>query len=500
MTTDAVTPELDGGLDTELDGELDAGLDDVRLDGAERFDTIVIGAGQAGPGLATTLDDRGERVALVNHGPIGGTCLNDGCRPTKAMRASARVAHVARNARQWGVEVGEVRVDLAAVVARKDEMIDNWRDSSEQRYTDDASLTYLHGWARFVGSVDGGASPVHVVDVLGDGGTRRLAAPRVILNTGARSVPPPIDGLDSIDWLDHHSILDLTDLPEHLVVIGGSYIGLEFGQMFSRFGAAVTIVEQGPRLIGREDADVTDAIEAMLADEGIDVRTGVAIERAAPGDDGVAARFTLQDGSVLEASHVLVAAGRIPNADELGLDTVGVHRDDHGYVTTNDVFATNVVGIYAVGDVNGRGAFTHTSYQDFEILADHLAGGPRTVADRTTTYALFTDPPLGRVGMTESQARQRGVDYSVVTFPMAELTKAVLDGETAGLIRLLVDNESGQFVGAATFGLHGDEIVQTVSMMMHAGVRADAFETWLPIHPTVAEFLPTIVAKLAPPG
>jgi pyruvate/2-oxoglutarate dehydrogenase complex dihydrolipoamide dehydrogenase (E3) component len=486
------------------------------LDGAERFDTIVIGGGQAGPGLATTLDERGERVALVNHGPIGGTCLNDGCRPTKAMRASARVAHLARRARRWGVETGEVTVDLAAVVARKDEMIGTWRDAAEESYTDDPSLTYLHGWARFAGSVtrgdrsddDGdqaghgagagaGDGPLHVVDVTTDDGVRRLAARRVILNTGARSVPPPIDGLDAIPWLDHHSILDLTELPSRLVVIGGSYIGLEFGQMFARFGSEVTIVEQGPRLIGREDVDVTDAIEAMLADEDIDVRTGTGIERITGG--GGAIRVELAGGDVIDASHVLVAAGRIPNSDDLGLDTVGVSRDERGYVTTDDVFATDVAGIYAVGDVNGRGAFTHTSYQDFEILADHLAGGDRTVAGRTATYALFTDPPLGRVGITESQAIERGIDHSVVTFPASELTKAVLDGETHGLIRLVVDDRSGQFLGAAAFALHGDEIVQIVSMMMHAGVRADAFETWLPIHPTVAEFLPTIVGQLQPP-
>jgi pyruvate/2-oxoglutarate dehydrogenase complex dihydrolipoamide dehydrogenase (E3) component len=423
------------------------------------------------------------------------------------MRASARVAHLARRARRWGVETGEVSVDLAAVVARKDEMIGTWRDAAEQSYTENPSLTYLHGWARFAGTVAAADRPgddtgdgdgaLHVVDVTTDAGNRRLSAARVILNTGARSVPPPIDGLDTIAWLDHHSILDLTELPSHLVVIGGSYIGLEFGQMFSRFGSEVTIVEQGPRLIGREDVDITDAIEAMLADEDIDVRTGVAIERVRDVDGAI--QVELAGGDVLDASHVLVAAGRIPNSDDLGLDTVGVSRDEHGYVTTDDVFATDVAGIYAVGDVNGRGAFTHTSYQDFEILADHLAGGDRTVGGRTTTYALFTDPPLGRVGITEAQAVERDVEHSVVTFPAAELTKAVLDGETHGLVRLVVDDRSGQFLGAAAFCLHGDEIVQIVSMMMHAGVRADAFATWLPIHPTVAEFLPTILGQLQQP-
>jgi pyruvate/2-oxoglutarate dehydrogenase complex dihydrolipoamide dehydrogenase (E3) component len=460
------------------------------MDDLDHLDTIIIGAGQAGPGLASTLDGRGERVALVQEGPFGGTCLNDGCRPTKALRASARAAHVARTSVRLGVHVDDVRVDLAAAVARKDDLISGWRNSYTDHFTHHDTIAYLVGRARLVGTGPDGLHRVRVAD-------RTIAAPRVVLNTGARSVPPSIAGLDGIDWYDHHRILDLTTVPDHLVVIGGSYIGLELGQIYARFGAKVTVLEHADRIIGREDPEISRAIGELLADEGITIRTSVTV--TAVDREGTGAAISLDDDERLVASHVLIAAGRVPNSDDLGLETVGVTTDARGYIVTDDHFATDVDGIYALGDVNGRGAFTHTSYQDYEILADHLAGGERSVAHRTTTYALFTDPPLGRVGLTEEQVREAGIDYSVASYPMARLTRAALDGETAGLIKLLVDNSTGEFVGAAALGLHGDEIVQTVSALMHAGVPASIFDTWLPIHPTVAEFFPTIVAQLGPP-
>lgn len=466
----------------------------------ERFDTIVIGAGQAGPGLASTLDARGERVALVQDGPFGGTCLNDGCRPTKAIRASARAAHVARSSADLGVHVDGVRVDLAEVIGRKDRLIDGWRSAATEHYVNHETIRYVTGRARLVGTTADGVHEVQV-DTVDPVDGRTLSAPRVVLNTGARSVPPDIDGLDTVDWLDHHGILDLTTLPEHLAVIGGSYIGLELGQVFSRFGSRVTILEHADRIVGREDPDISEAIRGFLTAEGITITTGTAIETVRSTEDGI--ELALDDGSTVSATHLLVAAGRVPNGDDLGLERVGVERDERGYVRVDDTFATNVPGIYALGDVNGRGAFTHTSYQDSEILADHLAGGSRTVADRTMTYALFTDPPLGRFGLTRTQARREGRSFRVATYPMDQLTRAVLDGETAGLIELLVDDATGQLLGASTLGLHGDEIVQTLSALHHAGVPASIFETWLPIHPTVAEFFPTITARLAepdPPG
>ncbi len=427
---------------------------------------------------------------------FGGTCLNSGCRPTKAIRASARTAHLARHAHRLGVNAGPVSVDLAAVIARKDAMIDNWRDGATAYYEQHEGIDSLRGHAEFAGSSTEG----HIV-VIRDAPAEgvQLVAPRVIINTGARSAPPTIDGIETVPWLDHVGILALTELPTHLAVIGGSYIGLEFGQIFSRFGAQVTVIEHGPRIVAREDPEVSEAIAAFLQAEGLIVRTGAAINRIAPHPDG--ARIVYADGVEDVASHVLVAAGRVPNSDALGLDRVGVATDTRGYITVDDTFATNVAGIYAVGDVNGRGAFTHTSYQDYEILADHLAGGLRTVAGRVPTYALFTDPPLGRVGLTETEARAAGIDISVASYPMSRVTKAVLDGETDGLIKLIIDNSTGLLVGAAMLGLFGDELVQAISLMMHAKVPAAVFDTWLAVHPTVAEFFPTIYrTRSAPPA
>jgi pyruvate/2-oxoglutarate dehydrogenase complex dihydrolipoamide dehydrogenase (E3) component len=301
----------------------------------------------------------------------------------------------------------------------------------------------------------------------------------------------------------------LRELPSHLIVIGGSYIGLELGQIWARFGSRVTILEHGDHLISREDHDVSDAVATMLRDEGLDVRTGAAVasvegdsvgDGAGHGSAGATDRLTvtLDGGERIGGSHLLIAAGRVPNSEDLGLEAVGVKTDDRGYISTDEHFLTSAPGIYAVGDVNGRGAFTHTSYQDHEILADHLAGGGRSVEGRIATYALFTDPPLGRVGLTESQARNAGLNLNVVAYPMESVTRAALDGVTPGLIKMVVDADADRLVGAATFGLHGDEVIQALSLLMHVDAPASALATWLPIHPTVAEFLPTIYGGLEP--
>ena len=452
------------------------------------FDTVVIGGGQAGPSLASALDASGEKVAVFQEGPFGGTCLNDGCRPTKALRASAHAAHVARTSAQLGVHAGEVRVDLREAIDRKDALIGRWRSRSAAFYNDHKTISYVTARARLAGREDG-AFRIAFGDTV-------VTADRVVLNTGARSVPPSIPGLDSVEWLDHHSLLDLRELPTHLIVIGGSYIGLELGQIWARFGSRVTILEHGDHVISREDPDVSDAIADMLRAEGLAVRTGAAVEQVDAAGAGVC--VTVEGGERITGSHLLVAAGRTPNSEDLGLTTLGVATDARGYITTDDHFMTNVPGIYALGDVNGRGAFTHTSYQDHEILADHLAGGPRSVAGRVATYALFTDPPLGRVGLTEAQARAKGFTLKRVTYPMESVTRAALDGQTAGLVRLVVDADADRLVGAAVFGLHGDEVIQTLSLLMHVDAPASALETWLPIHPTVAEFLPTIYGGLEP--
>jgi pyruvate/2-oxoglutarate dehydrogenase complex dihydrolipoamide dehydrogenase (E3) component len=454
----------------------------------ELFDAIVIGAGQAGPGIARHLVDGGGRVAVVEQDKVGGTCLNRGCRPTKAMRASARIAHLARTARAYGVATGDVAVDFSAVVARKDQLIDGWVESSTKSLEDTDGLSLVRGQARFTGSGADG----HVIAV----GDRTLAAPRVFLNVGTRATEPPIPGLGDVAWLDNDRILHLDALPEHLVIVGGSYIALELGQMFRRFGSAVTVLERGRHIAGREDDDIAAEITRLLDDEGVTIHTAVTVERVEATGGGV--RVHTNGAGAIDGSHLLVAVGRTPNTDLLDLGAVGLAADDHGIIATDGTFRTAVAGIWAVGDINGRGAFTHTSYQDYEILVDSLAGGRRSGDGRIPTYAMFTDPPLGRVGMTEGEARQSGRRVLMATFPMSEHTRAQLDGETAGMIKLLVDGDSDRFLGAATLGLAGDEIIQVVSALMHADAPCRVLAEMLPIHPTVAEFLPTILRRLEP--
>jgi pyruvate/2-oxoglutarate dehydrogenase complex dihydrolipoamide dehydrogenase (E3) component len=455
---------------------------------AERFDAIVIGAGQAGPGVATTLVSSGQRVALIEQDKVGGTCLNRGCRPTKALRASARVAHLARTAHRHGVRTGEVTVDFAAVMARKDALIDAWVDGYTQSLSHTEGLTLLHGQGRFVESGAGG----HTVRV----GDRVIVAPHVFLNVGTRATEPPIPGLESVPWLDNDRVLHLTELPDHLVVLGGSYIALETGQLFRRFGSSVTIVERGARVAAREDPEISGEIARFLLAEGVAVRTSATVERVAPTDRGV--RVHVAGADPIDGSHLLVAVGRTPNTDLLDLHNVGLATDARGFIETDGHFRTAVAGIWALGDINGRGAFTHTSYQDFEILIDNLNGGTRTADTRIMTYAMFTDPPLGRVGMSEREARQSGRNVLKATFPMKDLTRAKLDGETDGLITMLVDADSDRLLGAATLGIAGDEIIQIVSALMHADAPCRVLAEMLPIHPTVAEFYPTILARLAP--
>jgi pyruvate/2-oxoglutarate dehydrogenase complex dihydrolipoamide dehydrogenase (E3) component len=453
----------------------------------ERFDVLVIGAGQAGPGVARHFADDGQQVALVEQDKVGGTCLNRGCRPTKALRASARVAHLARTASAHGVTTDDIVVDFAATMARKDRLIDGWVDSSTKSLQDTDGITLVHGEARFTGSADG----EHQVAV----GDRSLAAANVFLNVGTRATEPPIPGLGDVQWLDNDRILHLDTLPEHLVVLGGGYIALELGQMFRRFGSEVTIIERGRQIAGREDEDIAAEITRFLVAEGVTIRATTSVERVSANGDGVR---VYTDSGVIDGSHLLVAVGRTPNTDLLDLAAVGLEADEHGIVTTDGTFRTAVDGIWALGDINGRGAFTHTSYQDFQIVVDNLTGGSRTADGRIPTYAMFTDPPLGRVGMSEREARRSGSRVLMATFPMSEHTRAQLDGETAGLIKLLVDADTDRFLGAATLGLAGDEIIQVVSALMHAGASCRVLAEMLPIHPTVAEFFPTILGKLEP--
>jgi pyruvate/2-oxoglutarate dehydrogenase complex dihydrolipoamide dehydrogenase (E3) component len=452
------------------------------------FDAVVIGAGQAGPGVGRHLAASGRTVALIEADKVGGTCLNRGCRPTKALRASARVAHLARTAGRHGVRTGEVTVDFAAVMARKDTLIDGWVDGLADSLGHTEGMSLLYGEARFTGRSEAGFEVA-----VGD---QTLVAGDVFLNVGTRATKPPVDGIDDVPWLDNDRVLHLTAAPAHLVVLGGSYVGLELGQLFARLGSAVTILERGERVASREDPDISAALARFMAVEGVTVCTSTSATRVEPQGDGV--RVHLTEGGPIDASHLLVAAGRTPNTDTLDLDAVGLATDDRGFLETDGVFRTSVEGIWALGDINRRGAFTHTSYQDYEILVDHLDGGSRTADGRIPTYAVFTDPPLGRVGMSEREARESGRPVAKASMPMSEVTRAALDGETDGLISLLVDTETERFLGASVLGITGDEIVQIVSALMHADAPYHVLADMLPIHPTVAEFYPTILGTLAP--
>lgn len=444
----------------------------------ERFDAIVIGAGQAGPGIAADLAGRRPRVALIELDQVGGTCLNHGCRPTKALRASALAAHRARRAGDFGVSTGEVTVDFGAVMQRMHTMIDNWVSGLRDWLAGLDNLELISGRAELRSSADGN----HQVTV----GDRRLEAPEIYLDLGARAAAPPIPGLDQVAYLTEVELLRLTELPESLIIIGGSYIGCEFGQMFARFGSAVTIIGS---IAPREDTDVSEAVATMLRDEGVRI-----IEARASGVEAAAGGVTVtcDDGTMITGSRLLVAAGRKPNTDLIGVDH-GLELDDHGYLRIDSRFATSVPGIWALGDVNGHGAFTHTAYQDSQILLDP----ERTVEGRITAYAMFTDPPLGRVGMTETEARASGRRVLKAELPMSSVSRAVLDSETIGLMRVLVDADTEEILGAMFFGLDGDDLAQQLGLAMQAKIDYQTVRDALPIHPTVAEFIPTLMSSLS---
>jgi pyruvate/2-oxoglutarate dehydrogenase complex dihydrolipoamide dehydrogenase (E3) component len=450
-------------------------------------DAAFIGAGQAAPGLATALAQRGERVALIEAVQLGGSCVNYGCTPTKTLRKSARVAHMARRAAEFGVRVGEVEVDFPAAMERMQLRVDTARAGLESWIAGEKNLTLLRAWGSFAGRSTGG------FDLLA--GDQPVRAKRVYLNTGTRAFIPAIPGIQDVPHLDNVSVLKLRSLPRHLVIIGGSYIGLEMGQIFRRLGSEVTVIETGPRITSREDPEVSACITAFLREEGISVLAGKPVARVERTNDGVAA--VVGDARV-EGSHLLVATGRLPNTERLNLAAVGVKTDERGFVPANARLETNVPGIWALGDINKRGAFTHTSYHDHEIALANHDGGQRSADDRTMAYAMFTDPPLGRVGMSEAEARASGKRILAATFDMKDVSRAKEESETTGLFKLLVDADTERFVGATVLGINGDEIIQVVSNFMATGASWRVMKDALPIHPTIAEFLPTILGKLKP--
>ncbi|MBC5766005.1 mercuric reductase [Ramlibacter albus] len=453
----------------------------------DTFDAIIIGAGQAGPALAMGLAARGESVALIEAVHLGGTCVNEGCTPTKTLRKSARVAYVARRAAEFGVHVGAVEVDFAAAMARMQDRVDESRGSLESWVGGQARVKLFKAWGSFVGR-DGD-------DFVVDAGGERLKSRRIYLNTGTRPFIPPIPGLADVPYLDNVSLLKLRERPRHLLVIGGSYIGLEMGQIFRRLGSEVTVIEPGPRITSREDEDVSACITQFLQGEGVTVLTGHGIDRVESDGGDIVVRA---GANIARGSHVLVATGRLPNTDKLNLASVGVETDARGFVNVSGKLETNVPGIWALGDINKRGAFTHTSYHDQEIVLANHAGGSRSADERTMVYAMFTDPPLGRVGMSEAEARASGKRILMATFDMKNVSRAKEESETTGLVKLLVDADTERFVGAAVLGINGDEIIQAISLFMATGASWKVMKDALPVHPTVTEFLPTILARLKP--
>jgi len=453
------------------------------------FDAIIIGAGQAGPPLAGRLTGAGMTVAFVERRLFGGTCVNTGCTPTKTLVASAYAAHLARRGADFGVVLdGPVKVDMARVKARVDAVVRKSRAGVEGWLKNMAGCTVIEGHAQFEGR-----DTIRV-------GEQRFTAPRIIINVGGRAVVPDMPGVREVPYLTNTSILRLDALPRHLVVVGGSYVGLEFGQMYRRFGADVTVVEKGPHLIGREDEDVSEAVRDILAAEGITVRTGAECIALAPHADGVAVSMNCIEGDpVAIGSHVLLAVGRRPNTEDLGLDAAGVATDARGYVTVDEGLATNVPGIWALGDCNGRGAFTHTAYNDFEILAANLLDGQmRQVSERVPAYALYIDPPLGRVGMTEAQARATGRPLLIAKRPMTRVSRAIEKGETRGFMKAVVDCETRKVLGAVILGTGGDEAIHGLLDIMNVGAPYEALQRAVPIHPTVSELIPTLLGDLKP--
>ena len=456
---------------------------------SRHFDAIIIGTGQAGPSLAARLAAAGNTVAIVERGKFGGTCVNTGCIPTKTLVASAYAAHVARRGDEFGFTInGDVRVDMKRVKARKDAVSGRSNKGVEEWLRGLKNCTVIQGHARFESS-----RTVAVNDEI-------LEADKIFINVGGRASIPDFPGIHDVPFLTNSSMMDIDFLPEHLVIVGGGYVGLEFAQMYRRFGSEVTIVEMGSRLIKREDEDTSQAVREILEAEGIKIRANAKCISLEKRDNGIAVVMECDEGSPdVTGSHVLLAVGRVPNTSDLGLDGAGIATDHHGYIVVDDQLQTSVPGVWAMGDCNGRGAFTHTSYNDYEIVADNLLNADhRRVSDRITAYALYTDPPLGRCGMTDAEIRKSGRATLAVKYPMIKVSRAFEKSETQGFIKIAVDAETKQFLGAAILGTGGDEVIHVLLDMMYAKAPYTVIQRAMHIHPTVSEYLPTVLGKLEP--
>jgi len=456
---------------------------------AKTFDAIIIGTGQAGPPLAGRLTGAGMKVAVIERKLFGGTCVNTGCIPTKTMVASAEAAYVARRAADFGISVtGDIRVDMKKVKARKDDLSGQSRTGLETWLKSMDNCTVYQGHGRLESS-----RQVRVADEL-------LTAERIFLNTGGRALVPAMPGLDTVDYLTNSSMMEVDFLPRHLAIIGGSYVSLEFAQMYRRFGSEVTVIEKGPRLAGREDQDISDGIRDILLSEGVNVRLGAECMSVARDRGDVLVRVSCSDGAPeVRASHLLLAVGRRPNTDDLGLDKAGVAVDARGYIQVDDALGTSVPGIWALGDCNGMGAFTHTSYNDFEIVAANLLDGQnRRVSDRIQAYAMYIDPPLGRAGLTEADVRRQGIAALMAKRPMTRVGRAVEKGRAQGFMKILVNAETKRILGASVLGIGGDEAIHCILDVMYAGVPYTVLQRAMHIHPTLSELIPTMLGELAP--
>jgi pyruvate/2-oxoglutarate dehydrogenase complex dihydrolipoamide dehydrogenase (E3) component len=455
---------------------------------ATPFDAIIIGTGQSGPPLAGRLTAAGMRVAIIERKLFGGTCVNTGCIPTKALVASAKAIHMARRAADYGFHTGAITVDMQAVKARKDGIVAASNHGVEKGLRGMKNCTVYQGHARF-------ASP-RTVRV----GDEMLEAGKIFINVGARAAKPAIAGLDTVSFLTNSSMMAVDFLPSHLVILGGSYIGLEFGQMYRRFGSEVTIIEHAERLISHEDPDICDAIRKILEDEGIEAITSANVKEVSPRDGQIVCKFSVNGAErEIRGSHLLVATGRVPNTDDLGLDRAGVAVNNRGYIQVDDQLRASVPGIWAMGDCNGHGAFTHTSYNDFEIVAANLLDNdPRRVSDRILAYNLYIDPPLGRCGMSETEVRKSGRKALIGTRLMTKVGRAVEKGETQGFMKVLVDAESKLILGASLLGVECDEVIHSLLDIMYAKAPYTVIQRAVHIHPTVSELVPTLLGELKP--
>jgi pyruvate/2-oxoglutarate dehydrogenase complex dihydrolipoamide dehydrogenase (E3) component len=450
-------------------------------------DAIIIGSGQGGVPLATNLADQGWSVALIEKGEVGGSCINYGCTPTKTMISSARMAHYARVAPEFGIHPGEIKVDMAAVVARKNEIVDSFRSGVLEQIDSSPNVTLYHGHGRFTAP--------HEVGINGE----TLKSDKIFINTGTRPRFPALPGLDQVEVLTNRNIMDLQELPAHLIALGGSYLGLEFGQMFRRLGSEVTVVEMSDRIAAREDAEVSDSLREALEAEGMKFHLGSTATKVEKTADGLEVTVKKKDGTTerIEGTHLLMSIGQVPNSDDLGLDKAGIATDKNGYIQHNGKLETNIPGIWVLGDVKGGPAFTHVSYDDYLVIFDNLVNGKnRTIDNRVVPYALYTDPELGRFGLTEREARAKGYRLKIGSLPMSHIARAIERGETRGLMKIVINADNDRILGATILGADGGELVQTLMTLMRANAPYTLFENAMFIHPTLTEGFFALMANV----